>query len=135
VNGLASSNGFINRATQRWVGEEGAFFDFNVQTRQVLIHDTPGAQVNVTDFGVAHLAVRQAHFQARRVNQRMRTFRPQGIHDRGFGVENSVILAVFTVAIAIQNHQYHRFFRNRHCDNLMLKSQNLRNFTTAESIK
>lgn len=37
VNGLASSNGFINRATQRWVGEEGAFFDFNVQTRQVLI--------------------------------------------------------------------------------------------------
>ena len=123
MNGFACGNGFIHRTTQHRVGEEGAFFDFNIQTRQILIDDTPGPQVDVTDFRVTHLTVRQTHFQAGCVNQSVGTFRPQRIHDRGFSVENGVILLIFTVAIAIQNHQYHRFFRNRHCDNLMLKSQ------------
>ena len=77
----------------------------------------------------------KADFQTGSVDQGMRTIGPQCIHYRGFSTKNGVILLFFAIAIAIQNHQYHRFFRNRHCDNLILKSQNLRNFTTAESIK
>jgi len=119
VHGVARSHGGIHRACQDRVGEESAFFNFNIQARQILIHDAARTQVDMAYFRVAHLAIRQAHFQARRINQRMRAFCPQTVHNRGFGAENSVILLVFTVAVAIQDHQYHRFFRNRHCDNLI----------------
>ncbi|KEP73238.1 hypothetical protein HR12_15970 [Microbacterium sp. SUBG005] len=76
VNGLACGNGFINRSGERWVGKECTFFDFNVQARQVLINDTARTQVNVTHFRVAHLTIRQTHFQARRINQGVGTFLP-----------------------------------------------------------
>ncbi|MNV42342.1 hypothetical protein D3C71_1340130 [compost metagenome] len=125
VNGFTGFHRFIHRASQRWVAEESPFFNFNVQTGQVLINNTTRAQVDVSNFGVAHLTVWQANFQARSVNQGMRAFGPQCIHDRGFSVENGVILAVFAIAITIQNHQYHRFFRDRHCDILMLKRQKI----------
>ena len=108
MHGFACGNGFIHRTTQHRVGEEGAFFDFNIQTRQILIDNAPGARVDVTDFRVTHLTVRQTHFEPD-ASIRVGTFRPQRIHDRGFSVENGVILLIFTVAIAIQNHQYHRF--------------------------
>ena len=120
VHRFTRRNGFVYRAGQHRVREEGTLFDFNIETGQVLVDDTTGAQVNVTHFGVTHLTIRQANFEARRVNQGMRTFCPQRIHDGSFCSENSVILLLFAVAVAIQDHQYHRFFRNRHCDNLML---------------
>ncbi len=110
----------VDRIGQHRVSEESTLFNFNIQTGKVLIHDAARAQVDVTHFGVAHLAIGQANFQARRINQGMRTFCPQRIHYRGFSTKNGVILAVFAIAVAIQNHQYHRFFRNRHCDNLTL---------------
>ncbi len=133
---FACGGGFLNRAGQHRVCKEGAFFNFNIQTGQILVDNASGTQVDVSNFGVAHLTIGQTHFQAGRINQCMRTLCPQCIHDRGFSVENGVILLIFAIAIAIQNHQYHRFFRNRHCDNLFAqKTKNLRNFTTAESIK
>ena len=46
------------------VDEEGAFFDFNVQAGQVLIHDAARAEVDVAHFGVTHLTIRQTDFQA-----------------------------------------------------------------------
>ncbi|CNU06327.1 Uncharacterised protein [Salmonella enterica subsp. enterica serovar Bovismorbificans] len=76
----------VYRIGQDWVSKESTFFNFNVQTRQVLINDAACAQVNVAHFGVAHLAVRQTHFQTGCVDQGMRTFCPQSIHHRGFGV-------------------------------------------------
>ena len=76
MNGLACGNGFIYRSGERWVGKECTFFDFNVQARQVLINDTACAQVNVTHFRVAHLTIRQADFQTRRINQGVGTFCP-----------------------------------------------------------
>ena len=125
MHGFARGNGFIDRASQYRVGKEGALFNFNVQTGQILIHDAARAEVDVAHFGVAHLAIRQTDFQAGSVNQGMRAFCPQCVHNGGFGAVNCVILLVFTIAIAIQNHQYHRFFRNRHCDNLMLKDRKI----------
>ena len=121
---FAGGNRFIDRGGQYRVGEEGAFFNFHIETGQVLIDDTTGAQVDVTHFGVPHLTVRQANFQAGCIDQGMRTFGPQGVHYRRFSAVNGVILLVFAIAVAIQNHQYHRFFSNRHCDNLMLKDRN-----------
>lgn len=128
-------DGFVDRAGQHRIGEEGAFFDFNVQTGQILIHDTTRAEVYVTHFGVTHLAVRQPDFQTGCVNQGVRTFCPQCVHYRRFRAINGVILLVFTVAVAIQNHQYHRFLVTDIATTSCSKTENLRNFTTAESIK
>ena len=64
MHGFACGNGFIDRAGQYRVGEEGAFFDFNVQAGEILIHDTARAEVDVAHFGVAHLTIRQTDFQA-----------------------------------------------------------------------
>ncbi len=136
VHGFTLCDGVIYRARQRRVAEEGTLFDLYVQTGEILINNAARAQIDVTNFRVTHLAVRQAHFEAGSVNQRVRTFRPQCIHDRRFGIKNSVILLIFAVAVAIQNHQYHRFFSNRHCDNPQAhKTKNLPDFTTTESIK
>jgi hypothetical protein len=121
---FAGGNRFIDRGGQYRVGEEGAFFNFHIETGQVLIDDTTGAQVDVAYFGVPHLTVRQADFEAGCIDQGMWTFGPQRVHYRRFSAINGVILLVFAIAVAIQNHQYHRFFRNRHCDNLMLKDRN-----------
>ena len=124
VHGFTGVFRLVNRCGQRRVSKESTFFNFNVQTGQVLIHDAARAQVNVTDFGVTHLTIGQAHFQTGSIDQGMRAFCPQRIHYRGFGSKNGVILAVFTVAIAIQNHQYHRFFRNRHCETSHSRDKN-----------
>ena len=64
MHGFASGNGFIHRAGQYRVGEEGAFFDFNVQAGQVLLHDAARAEVDVAHFGVTHLTIWQTDFQA-----------------------------------------------------------------------
>ncbi|VTM89391.1 Uncharacterised protein [Raoultella ornithinolytica] len=123
VHGFTRSNGFVDRGGQHRVCKERAFFDFDIKTGQILVNDTTGAEVNVTHFRVAHLAIRQTNLQARSINQRMGTFRPQCVHDWRFRAINRVILLVFTIAIAIKNDQYHRLFRIRHCDNLMLKDR------------
>ena len=44
--------------------------------RQLLAHDTPGADVEVADFGVAHLAVRKAHIVSVGAQEGVRTGLP-----------------------------------------------------------
>ncbi len=58
---------------QRRVVEEAAVRDRRVDAGQVLVHDAAGADVHVADFGIAHLAVRQADVCAVRLHQRVRT--------------------------------------------------------------
>ncbi len=50
MNCFTGRHGSVHRAAKYWVVEEGTFFDFNVQTRQVLIHDTTCTQVYVANF-------------------------------------------------------------------------------------
>ncbi|MNS98861.1 hypothetical protein D3C72_1332420 [compost metagenome] len=117
---FAGLHGLIDRCRQRWVSEEIAFFDFFIQPGQILINDAPGPQVDVPDFRVAHLTVRQANIQPGCGDKSMRLLLPQAIHHRRFGVHNGVVLLLLTVAVAVQDHQYHRFFVARHCINLVM---------------
>ncbi|CCK00078.1 hypothetical protein BN130_2823 [Cronobacter malonaticus 507] len=66
--GFACGDGFIHGGSQHRVFKESALFDFYIETREILVDDAPGAQVNVTDFRVAHLTVWQAHFKARSID-------------------------------------------------------------------
>ena len=53
-----------------------------VDARQVLHHDPAGAEIHVPDFGIAHLAVRQADIQLRGVQEGVRAGRPETIENR-----------------------------------------------------
>ncbi|MNG93682.1 hypothetical protein D3C79_526570 [compost metagenome] len=112
--------GLVDRCRQRRVGEEVAVFDFFIQSGQILINDASGAQVDVADLRVAHLAIRQAHVQAGSGDQGMRLLLPQAIHHRRFGVQNGIVLLLLPMAVAVQDHQHHRLFVTRHCINLVM---------------
>lgn len=44
VDRFTGGNRFVDRGGEYRVGEEGAFFNFNIETGQVLVDDTTGAQ-------------------------------------------------------------------------------------------
>jgi hypothetical protein len=52
---------------QRLVGEKVAVADCFVNAGQILVDNAPRPQVQMADFGVAHLVGRQPHFFARGV--------------------------------------------------------------------
>ncbi|MNZ99418.1 hypothetical protein D3C78_1187410 [compost metagenome] len=60
MHGLAGTCSLVHRACQHRVLEELAVANGLGDAGEVLVDDTAGAQVHVTDFGVAHLPVRQA---------------------------------------------------------------------------
>ncbi|MNN88113.1 hypothetical protein D3C81_2057580 [compost metagenome] len=64
VHGLAGGHGLVHRAAQSRVLEELTITDGLGHAGEVLVDHTPGAQVHVADFGVAHLPIRQAHVHA-----------------------------------------------------------------------
>lgn len=61
-----------------------------VQTHQFLVHDPARADVFVTHFRVAHLAIWQTDVQAAGRDQRMRIFHLQGVVAGLFGEKNRV---------------------------------------------
>ena len=54
-------------------------------TNQFLANDSSGANGEVADFGVTHLAIGQAHVGATGLNQRLGIRMPQRIHHRCIG--------------------------------------------------
>ena len=57
---------------QHWIAREFARGDRMVDAREVLVDDATGADVEMTDLRVAHLALGQAHVQFGGVDRRMR---------------------------------------------------------------
>ena len=106
---LAGRYGLIDGGGQHRVGEEVAVGDRFVQPGQIPVHDAAGARVDVADFRVAHLPIGQADIQPGSGDQRMRLLSPQAIHHRSAGVQDRVVLPLFTMAVTVRDHQYHRF--------------------------
>src|SRR5215211_4028482 len=67
---------------QRLVAEEGAVADGGVQALQVLEENPPGADRQVPDFGVAHLAGRQPDGLAGGREPRVRVLAPEAVEHR-----------------------------------------------------
>ena len=93
--------------------ERGRTLDFAagngfVDARQVLDHHAAGADIEMADFGIAHLAVRQADVLARSVENSVRTALPEAAEIRCLSLANGVIARVVAPAPAIQNDQHHR---------------------------
>ena len=68
--------GRLYRVHQGGVLEEGAIGDRVVDLDQVLFHHAAAAESQVSDFGVAHLAIRQADRQAGSAYQGVRLVLP-----------------------------------------------------------
>lgn len=120
VNGLAGTGCLVHGAGEHRVLEELAIADGFGDAGEVLVDDAAGPQVHVTDFGVAHLPVRQADIHARAGNEPMRPGGAQAIINRRIGGKDGVVFGDFTVAEAIQDDQDQGFGRTRHQSNSRL---------------
>jgi hypothetical protein len=79
MHGFAGGNGFVHGGADGRVLEELAVADRFGHASEVLIHHAAGAEVHVADFGVAHLAVRQADVHAAARDQAVRRGGPQAV--------------------------------------------------------
>ena len=75
----------FERAAEDGVLEERAVFDRSVHAHEILQEDAAGADRQVADLGVAHLAVREPDGGARRFELRMREVAPEPIEDGRVG--------------------------------------------------
>ena len=76
-----AAQGPVAGRQQRLVFEEAAVGDRLVDPREVLLDDRPGAEVEVADLRVAHLALRKADVATLRGEARMGEVGPETVED------------------------------------------------------
>ncbi len=79
VQPASTATRVFNRVQQDWAGKEIACLDHEIDLGDIHVHNAPGADVQVTDLTVAHLAVRQPNRAAARMDQRIGIFRQQAV--------------------------------------------------------
>lgn len=105
VNGTIRVNGRIHRLDENLVLFDAAVLACIVNARKLLVHDASRAHVQMSDLGIAHLAIGKANVTPRRSECRMRTLRPQLVKV-GLGCKrNGVSRTVLGQTKAIHNHQ------------------------------
>ena len=107
---------------QGFVLEEVAVLDVAGDAGQLLIDDAAGTDVGVTNFGVAHLTIRQADVFAGSLQLAGLVFGKKSVEYGGIGYLYGVVLVVFvTEAAAIHDDEGHRcIFKSCHIDFLLL---------------
>ena len=79
MTGAAAGFELLDQIDERRRARDVAAGDGGVDARQVLHHHAAGADIHMADFGIAHLAVRQADGAARGVQQAVRAILPQPV--------------------------------------------------------
>ena len=108
VQARAALGGRADRRQQDGVLPEGAVGDRGVDARQVLEHRPAGAQVEVADLAVAHLAVGQADGGAGGVEAGMRPLGQQGAPARHVGGGDGIHGRVRPDAEAVDDDEHDR---------------------------
>ena len=80
-----------------------------IDARDVHVHDSPGADIHVAYFAVAHLSFWQAHRWPGSLDQCVREFPEQFVVGRLARESNRVALRLRTVAPSIQHRQHNGF--------------------------
>ena len=93
---------------------DAAVLDGVADARQFLHHHAAGADVEVADLGVAHLAVGQADIAAGGVQEGVRAALPQPVEVRLARLADGIVGGVLAPAEAVEDHQHHRPNRLRH---------------------
>ncbi len=106
--------GGVAGGEQRLVVEEAAVGDRVVDPGQVLLDDRPGAEVEVADLRVAHLALGQADVAPLGGELRVREALPEPVEDRRLGERDRVARPRRGEAPAVEDHQHQRGNGHRH---------------------
>ena len=80
--------------------------DRDVDAREILVDDPPGADVEVADFRVAHLAFRKSDAELGRVDRRMRAGGEQLPPVGRIGARDRVVGRVLATAEAVEDQQH-----------------------------
>src|SRR5262249_59754390 len=82
--------------------------DRRVDAGQILQHETAGADVEMSDLGIAHLPRWQADVLARRMQEAVRAGRPQVVEARSPRLADGVIGRLLAPAPTVEYDQHHR---------------------------
>ena len=93
---------------------EAAVLGGLADARQFLHHHAAGADVQVADLGIAHLAVRQADIAAGGAQEGVRAGLPEPVEVRLARLADGVVGGFLAPAQAVEDHQHHRPNRLRH---------------------
>ena len=99
----------VDGVGERFIREERAGADCAVDAGIFLVHHPPGAEVEMADFRIAHLAGRQPDGGLRGVNQGMGVLFPEPVPHRFAGSGDGVVLGILAIAPSIQNDQNQGF--------------------------
>ena len=96
------------RRAQRRIARQGSVGDCGVDTNEILRHDATRAQIEMSHFTVAHLAVGESHAQTRCGKQCARLVTPDGVPRRRRRQRDGVAFLLGPVSPAIQDDQHYR---------------------------
>ena len=82
--------------------------DGAADARQILHDHAPGADIEMADLGIAHLAAGQADVVAGSVQKAVRPVPPQPVEGRRLGLADGVVGGIVAPTPAVQDHQHHR---------------------------
>ena len=106
--GAAARFKFLDKLDERGGAIDLAVGDRVVDARQVLHHHAPGADVEMADLGIAHLAIGQSDILAGGVQEAVRAGLPKPVERRRFGLAHGVVGCFLAPAPSVQNDQHHR---------------------------
>ena len=99
----------LHRLQQRRMLEQFAILDHQIDTRNVHVHDAPGADVQMSHFAVAHLSVRQSDIASAGMNKRVRKFAQQFVIRWLARQRDGIRFRGRSVTPPIQNDEHQRF--------------------------
>ena len=99
---------FAIRSVQRRHLLDVAVGDCLADARQILHDHAPGADIEMADLGIAHLAAGQADVVARSAQKAMRSVPPQPVEGRRIGLADGIVGGIVAPTPAVENDQHHR---------------------------
>ena len=105
---------FFQGVAEHRIGGQRAFFDRLVDAGEILIDDAARAEIEVADFGIAHLPGRQADIQAGGAEEAFRVLFQHHVMERRVGEQHGVAVfdcgffssGIHTPAVANDEHYW-----------------------------
>src|SRR5215467_689267 len=103
----------LHGTEQCWVGEKAAVLNHEIDAGNIHVDDPASADIEVTNFAIAHLSLGKAHVFAAGVDQRVRVLAQQAVVGGLASEGDSVSFDFRAVTPPIENYENKRF-RTRH---------------------
>src|SRR5689334_11468309 len=94
---------------QRGIRKEIAVLNHRVDPSDIHVHDSAGINIEVANFAVAHLSIRQSHKLSAGMDQSIWIFAEQSIVGWLAGESNRIGFGLGAVAPSIKDDEYERF--------------------------